>query len=751
MWESRERRLRLKREEEAERFAAKREADKLGDVVFENDPTTKASDDWTGIYERELTEAVAEDDEVVRQAGQEDFPPVILSYATKSNGGCGKEDMWAIANVLRNNGIASFNGYQVKPGEDWQSKWYGKMPEAKICVLILSKEYFTSKACVRECIEAIIESGKRRIYRCGGSFDACCVSLMRARLWELPSFQSPPNTALPDPACRLGLGRLGAIKPDRKWASLSTPPQSEAGRKSQARARAAHRAQARAASRRQAAVAAALDAAVQRRDKERREMRAQAAVRECTAILAGIGGSRDSVVLRVVLRIQAAFRRREAVKHWCASRLQAQYRRKKAALARRERRRRKESSVAHWGLLKSRLHSLVEAEKRYQRLARQRSRTPSVDPSAPQQRPLVCASLHVGADMEEGSLASLAPVAEVPRAQQQQHYHRQQRWRHRHQQPPPQQQQARSGEQGGEQGGGGGGGGHPAAGPQLVYSANIPIASRCTHVKIFRLPHSSFLDVHILYYTSRKTFQLVLGPKDWAAKGYGALGAPGMDEVRVLMLCEQVCHDLQDSDFDPTVARKVPFFRNLSAEAIESIRQCARVRSYVAGRVVCRQDSYGSEMFFVRKGRLTVTLDGVRIGTIGPDDYFGEMALMCASGKRTCDVTADTACELFELARDNFRELLLRQPRLKDEMLNNREYLWEESDRAMSPVEAEPALASPGRLVEWSQRKASVEQEKQGKQGVPRGSRRKASIINASKIARLESSQNLLRVLPDEK
>ena len=91
---------------------------------------------------------------------QEDFPTVIISYATQSNGGSGQEDMWAIANVLRKNNITSFNGKQVKPGENWQEKWYGKMPEAKICVLILSEEYFTSQSCITECLEAVKQQGK---------------------------------------------------------------------------------------------------------------------------------------------------------------------------------------------------------------------------------------------------------------------------------------------------------------------------------------------------------------------------------------------------------------------------------------------------------------------------------------------------------------------------------------------------------------------------------------------------------------
>ena len=95
------------------------------------------------------------------------FPPVIFTYCTKTDGGRGEQRMWQIANFLKKNGIASFNGCQVKAGEDWQTKWFGKMPEAKICILILSEEYFTSKACVKECVEVAAdvapEPNERRV------------------------------------------------------------------------------------------------------------------------------------------------------------------------------------------------------------------------------------------------------------------------------------------------------------------------------------------------------------------------------------------------------------------------------------------------------------------------------------------------------------------------------------------------------------------------------------------------------------
>ena len=62
--------------------------------------------------------------------------------------------MWAVANGFRSNEITSFNGYQVRGGTNWKKAWFGKLPESKVLVLMLSKSYFKSSACVKELEEA---------------------------------------------------------------------------------------------------------------------------------------------------------------------------------------------------------------------------------------------------------------------------------------------------------------------------------------------------------------------------------------------------------------------------------------------------------------------------------------------------------------------------------------------------------------------------------------------------------------------
>jgi hypothetical protein len=86
------------------------------------------------------------------------FPTVMISYQSNSTGGgLGKSFMWGMANSLKDRGITSFNGYMVKGGQMWQKVWFGLLPEAKCVVLMMSKSFFQSRACIDELEAAIAQ------------------------------------------------------------------------------------------------------------------------------------------------------------------------------------------------------------------------------------------------------------------------------------------------------------------------------------------------------------------------------------------------------------------------------------------------------------------------------------------------------------------------------------------------------------------------------------------------------------------
>ena len=147
------------------------------------------------------------------------FPPVIFSYCTATDGGRGEAHMWRLANLLKQHGIASFNGKQVQPGEDWLQKWLGKMPEAKVCLALLSAAYFQSGPCKEELYETLREGipvipiifeqvPKLQRGYFGDSDDAIEKGNFVKR--KLGNFLPPPDQV--PPACHLSTQLMWAMK-----------------------------------------------------------------------------------------------------------------------------------------------------------------------------------------------------------------------------------------------------------------------------------------------------------------------------------------------------------------------------------------------------------------------------------------------------------------------------------------------------------------------------------------------------------
>jgi len=103
--------------------------------------------------------------------------------------------------------------------------------------------------------------------------------------------------------------------------------------------------------------------------------------------------------------------------------------------------------------------------------------------------------------------------------------------------------------------------------------------------------------------------------------------------------------------------------RRLAEESVD--------RVYGAGEQVIRQGEPGQSMFVVMDGRVEVTSSdpgtaAVRLATLEPGDYFGEMSLMTGS-PRVATVTALVETRLLDVGHDSFARLLAARPRLVEQ------------------------------------------------------------------------------------
>ncbi len=111
---------------------------------------------------------------------------------------------------------------------------------------------------------------------------------------------------------------------------------------------------------------------------------------------------------------------------------------------------------------------------------------------------------------------------------------------------------------------------------------------------------------------------------------------------------------------DPVAAlRRVSLFADMDRRQAEQIARLLKKRPFAKGETVILEGSGGAAFFLIESGEATVSRKGVRLGTLGPGDHFGEIALI-DGGPRSATVTAATDLACYGLTFWEFRPLLER-------------------------------------------------------------------------------------------
>jgi CRP-like cAMP-binding protein len=103
--------------------------------------------------------------------------------------------------------------------------------------------------------------------------------------------------------------------------------------------------------------------------------------------------------------------------------------------------------------------------------------------------------------------------------------------------------------------------------------------------------------------------------------------------------------------------KNVPLFADLDSRELDQISSSMRERRFAAGDTVTQEGAGGAGFFVVESGSAEVTVDGAPRGTIGPGDYFGEIALLTGSD-RTATITATSDMLCYGMTPWDFRPLV---------------------------------------------------------------------------------------------
>ncbi len=113
---------------------------------------------------------------------------------------------------------------------------------------------------------------------------------------------------------------------------------------------------------------------------------------------------------------------------------------------------------------------------------------------------------------------------------------------------------------------------------------------------------------------------------------------------------------------------KIWLFSTSTAKELRTIRRALEEVTVPAGRMLTEQGTVGREFFLIVSGQASVRRNNRKVAILGPDQYFGELALLDRR-PRSASVISDTEMTLLVLGQRQFNDVLDSVPALSRKLL----------------------------------------------------------------------------------
>ncbi len=100
---------------------------------------------------------------------------------------------------------------------------------------------------------------------------------------------------------------------------------------------------------------------------------------------------------------------------------------------------------------------------------------------------------------------------------------------------------------------------------------------------------------------------------------------------------------------DPDRLRAIPVFASLDNETLRGIATVAAESSVPAGKHLVKEGDYAYEFMAIEEGEADVVRGDETVATLGPGDFFGEIAVL-EKTLRTASVVARTPMRILTLS-----------------------------------------------------------------------------------------------------
>ena len=114
--------------------------------------------------------------------------------------------------------------------------------------------------------------------------------------------------------------------------------------------------------------------------------------------------------------------------------------------------------------------------------------------------------------------------------------------------------------------------------------------------------------------------------------------------------------------------RGISIFSGLDKRRLERLGMLADEVDVESGKPLMQQGEIGSDMMVIVSGQVSVERDGQRLNTLGPGDFFGEIALF-DGGPRTATVTTEEPTRLLVVTHRDFHALMDEFPEVAAQVL----------------------------------------------------------------------------------
>jgi CRP/FNR family cyclic AMP-dependent transcriptional regulator len=112
----------------------------------------------------------------------------------------------------------------------------------------------------------------------------------------------------------------------------------------------------------------------------------------------------------------------------------------------------------------------------------------------------------------------------------------------------------------------------------------------------------------------------------------------------------------------------VPLFQGVKPKDLKKLAGRMQERTFSEGEGITAEGKSGIGFFVIEDGNATVSIDGKIVRTLGPGDYFGDIALI-DSGPRSATIVATTDLRCQGLTAWEFRPFIEEHPEVAWAML----------------------------------------------------------------------------------